>query len=85
MGVAGLNREPERGLVCGMTGAKRLEVRSVYEAGSEGVGLREGPRMSSMDLDGWDTFSSNRVDWDVGVAETDDRMSWERWPGISPG
>jgi hypothetical protein len=52
VGVAGLNREPERGLACGMTGAKRLEVRSVYEAGSEGVGLREGPKMSSMDLDG---------------------------------
>jgi hypothetical protein len=27
--VAGLNRELERALACGMTGAKRLEVRSV--------------------------------------------------------
>jgi hypothetical protein len=50
--LAGLNREPERDLACWMAGPKRLEVRSVVEAGSEGVGLREGPRMSSMDVDG---------------------------------
>jgi hypothetical protein len=67
VGLAGLNREFERGLACWMTGPKRLEVRSVYEAGSEGVGLREGPRMSSMDLDGWGTFSSSRVGLGVGV------------------
>jgi hypothetical protein len=74
-GVAGLNREVERALACGMSGVKRLEVRFVYDACSEGVGLREGPRISQTDLDGWDTFSSSRVDWGVGVAETEERKA----------
>jgi hypothetical protein len=73
--LAGLNREPERDLACWMAGPKRLEVRSVVEAGSEGVGLREGPRMSSTDVDGWDGFSSIRVGWGVGVAEADERKA----------
>jgi hypothetical protein len=73
--LAGLNREPERDLGCWMAGPKRLEVRSVVEAGSEGVGLREGPRISSMDVDGWDTFLSIRVGWGVGVAEADERKA----------
>jgi hypothetical protein len=45
------------------------------EAGSEGVGLREGPRMSSKDVDGWDRLSSIRVGWGVGVAEADERKA----------
>jgi hypothetical protein len=74
-GVAGLNREVERALACGMSGVKRLEVRSVCDACSEGVGLREGPRMSYTDMGGWDTFSSSRVDWGVGVPEADERKA----------
>jgi hypothetical protein len=73
-GLAGLKREPERDLACWMAGPKRLEIRSVVEAGSEGVGLREGPSMSSKDLD-VGTFSSSRVGWGVGVAEADERKA----------
>jgi hypothetical protein len=72
--LAGLNREPERALACWMVGPKRLEVRSVVEAGSEGVGLREGPRMSSRDVD-VGTVLSSRVGWGVGVAEADERKA----------
>jgi hypothetical protein len=72
--LAGLNREPERDLACWMAGPKRLEVRSVIEAGSEGVGLREGPRMSSRDVD-VGTVLSSRVGWGVGVAEADERKA----------
>jgi hypothetical protein len=73
--VAGFNLEVERALACGMSGVKRLEVRSVYDACSEGVGLREGPRMSYTDLGRWGTFSSSRAAWGVGVAETDERKA----------
>jgi hypothetical protein len=72
--LAGLNREPERDLACWMAGPKRLEVRSVIEAGSEGVGLREGPRMSSRDVD-VGTVLSSRVGWGVGVEEVDERKA----------
>jgi hypothetical protein len=39
------------GKVCA-DGARWLAVCSVRNSASEGVGLREGPRMSYMDLDG---------------------------------
>jgi hypothetical protein len=73
-GLAGLKREPERDLASWMVGPKRLEVRSVVEAGSEGVGLREGPSMSSRRLD-VGTFLSRSVGWGVGVAEADERKA----------
>jgi hypothetical protein len=74
MSLAGSTLEPERGLTCGMSWPKLLEVCSVCEAGSEGVGLREGPRMSSRDLD-VGTSSSSSVGWGVGVAEADERKA----------
>jgi hypothetical protein len=64
--VVDRNRELERPLACGMlgfcktAGAKRLEVRSVRDAGSEGVGLREGPRRLCTDAERWDISLSRR-------------------------
>jgi hypothetical protein len=50
--AAGFDRGVERVVACGMSGVKPLEVHFVYDACSEGVGLREGPRMSYTDMDG---------------------------------